>query len=172
MGSGIRSITEMLYTAEENPGRWSESGKINLLARPNRKSYVGEMLFSRMVSLTAKKDPLDLLKLFASGSLSVGVNGRPLLSMDVESRSVGIEVEGILETGLKLSKLATSNRRPSSAGLLKTSLTTAKGLSDIGWRFSINEKGSPVLAMGRGVSRLTGHVRANPLKLRRLAKIL
>ena len=125
-----------------------------------------------MATSSVKTQPADLLKFFVGGSMSVGVNGLPLLKVDAESRSVGVEVEGIVESGLKLSNLAKSDHRPSLTSLAKISLTTARDLSQMGWKFSLNEKGSTVLTMGRGVSRLTGHVRANPLKLRRLARIL
>lgn len=121
---------------------------------------------------SAKSGPVDLLKIFSAGSISVGVNGRPLLTVDAESRSIGIEVEGIEESGVKLSNFGTPNHRVSFTSLVRTSLTTAKDLAELGWRFSLNERGSTILMMGRGVSRLTGHVRGNPLKLRRLARIL
>ncbi len=111
--------------------------------------------------------------MFESGSLLVGVNGLPLLKVDAESRSLGFELSGIRETGLKLSKLKTSgSHRLGVQGLIKISRETAKELSDMGWRLSIYDKGSSVLTMGSGVSRLTGRIRANPIKIRKVLSVL
>jgi hypothetical protein len=120
-----------------------------------------------------KSNPLGILSIFVGGSLSVEIDGKPLFKLDAEKRSVDLEVQGVVETGLKLSKLKTSqDKRLGLLGLLKTSRETAKDLSDVGWKMSLSDKDSTVLTMGSGVSRLSGRIRANPLKLRRVAKIL
>lgn len=108
----------------------------------------------------------SLLPLFRSGSLSVAVSGFPVLSIDCKSRSLDVEAKGLKETGLKLSQLA--GHHGGLAGLLKASEPIAKKLAGDGWTLTIYEKGSRALTMGCKVSRLTGHIRANPLKLRRL----
>lgn len=108
--------------------------------------------------------PVELLSLFESGVLAVTVNGRPLLKVDAESRSVESEVSGMRETGIKLSNLSDSG--PGVLGLLKTSRSTAKDLYEKGWKFSLYDKGSRILSMGRGVSRLTGHIQVSPTKIR------
>jgi hypothetical protein len=114
-------------------------------------------------------DPINLLSMFESGSLHVGINGRPLLKVDAETRSLDVEVAGIKETGIKFSKIKTSEDQSLGIqGLIKTSRETARELSDIGWKLSVYDKGKSVLTMGSGVSRLTGRISANPLRLRRL----
>lgn len=118
-------------------------------------------------------DPLDLLSLFASGVLTVGVNGLPLLKVDAESRSVDVEAAGVKEYGIKLSKvIQLESGQKGVRGLLKGSESTAKGLSKKGWRLTLYDKGSSILTMGRGGSRLTGYVRANPMKIRKILETL
>ena len=115
--------------------------------------------------------PIQLLELFSSGSLSAQVNGRPLAKIDAETRSLDLDVVGIKETGLKLTDLAKSEDS-GYFGLLKTSKQTAKELAEIGWKLSLYDRGSSVLSMGSGVSKLTGHVWVNPFKLRSILKTL
>ncbi len=117
--------------------------------------------------------PLSLLPLLTSGSLSVSVNEHPMLQVDSESRSLGIEVAGMRESGLVLGKLLAGGREEKSLGrLLAASEGIAKKLSEIGWTLTLYDGGSSLLSMGRGVSRLTGHVRANPLELTKLLRAL
>ncbi|MCL5068138.1 MAG: hypothetical protein M1368_07290 [Thaumarchaeota archaeon] len=118
-------------------------------------------------------DPVDLLSIFQSGVLTVGVNGLPLLKVDVESRSVDVEAAGVKECNLKLSSLVELQRGSSGfQDLLKGSRSTARELFEKGWKFVLYDKGQTILLMGRGVSRLTGRIRVNPLKLRKLLKAL
>ena len=107
-----------------------------------------------------------ILPLFSSGSLSVAANGFPALSLDCSSRSLDVEMRGVQETGLKLSQLV--GHRGGVAGLLKDSESIAKKLASEGWTLTLYDKGSRALTMGSKVSRLTGHIRVNPLKLRKL----
>jgi hypothetical protein len=114
-------------------------------------------------------DAINLLSIFESGSLHVGINGRPLLKVDAQSRSLDVDTAGMKETGIRLSKLKTSeDHNLGIQGLIKTSRDTARGLSDVGWKLSVYDKGKSVLTMGSGVSRLTWRISANPLRLRRL----
>ena len=119
----------------------------------------------------ANINPVDLLTGFASGVLTVGVNGQPLLKVDAESRSIDVDTSGVKETGIKLSKLL-----PPGAGgvtdMIRNSEAMAKGLSDKGWRVTMYDKSSEVLAVGRGVSKLTGYVHVNPLKIRKILETL
>lgn len=107
-----------------------------------------------------------LLPLFRSGSMSVAANGFPVLSLDCMSRSLDVEAGGVKESGLKLSQLI--EHRGGVAGLLKDSEAIAKKLAREGWTLTLYDKGSRALTMGSKVSRVTGHIRVNPLKLRRL----
>ncbi|MDG6924367.1 MAG: hypothetical protein JRN67_13880 [Nitrososphaerota archaeon] len=109
-----------------------------------------------------------ILPLFRSGSLSVAANGLPVLSLDCSSRSLDVETRGVEQTGLKISQLV--GNRGGVAGLLKDSESIAKKVASEGWTLTLYDKGSRALTMGSRVSRLTGHIRVNPLKLRRLLR--
>ena len=118
-------------------------------------------------------DPLYLLSLFASGVLTVGVNGLPFLKVDAESRAVDVEAVGVKEYGIRLSKvIQLESGQKGVRGLLKGSESTAKGLSERGWRLTLYDKGGSILTMGRGVSRLTGYVRVNPMKIQKILETL
>jgi len=119
-------------------------------------------------------DPLDLLSSITSGTLTVGVNGLPFLKVDAESRSVGVEARGVKECGIRLSSIVEiqGGGRKGVSAILKGSESAAKGLSEKGWKLVLSDRGSTMLTMGRGVSKVTGHVRVNPLKLRKILEIL
>jgi hypothetical protein len=117
--------------------------------------------------------PLDILSLFESGTLTIGVSGVPLLKVDAEARNLELDASGVKESGLKLSKIMEiQGGQKGFVGLMKGSESTARGLSEKGWKLTLYDKGSEILTLGRGVSRLTGYVHANPLKLRRIWKTL
>jgi hypothetical protein len=110
----------------------------------------------------------DLLSIFASGVLTVDVNGMPFVKVDAESKSVGVEAMGIKECGLRLSKLIRfqgGRQKGGIRGLLESSESAARSLSEDGWQFTLYDRGSRVLTMGRGVSRLSGFITVNPLRL-------
>ena len=109
-----------------------------------------------------------ILPLFSSGSLSVAANGLPLLSLDSKTRSVDLDARGVEESGLKLSQLV--GHRGRIVGLLTDSEGIAKKLAREGWTLTLYDKGARALTMGSRVSRLTGHIHVNPLKLRRLLR--
>lgn len=116
---------------------------------------------------------LRLLPSLKSGSLTVSVNQLPMLKVEPESRSLSVDAAGIRESGLSLRRmLAGGGEGESVRRLLSSSESMAKELSEIGWTLTLYDRGSRMLSMGRGVSRLTGHMRANPLKLRKLLRTL
>ncbi|MGI0092267.1 MAG: hypothetical protein ACREBS_11220 [Nitrososphaerales archaeon] len=127
-----------------------------------------------MSSPDVKKDQkhenalFELLSVFESGSLTITANGLPMLKVDAQSRSVDVEAAGVKECGIKLSKIVKAEESGGVFGMLKRSESMARGLSERGWRFVLYDRGSKLLTMGRGVSRLTGRIQANPLKLRRI----
>jgi hypothetical protein len=109
-----------------------------------------------------------ILPLFASGKFSVMANGFPALSLDSTSKSLDMELQGMEESGFKLSEIV--GHHPGITELLKDSQSLAKALAREGWTLTLYDKGSKALTIGSKVSRLTGHVRVNPLKLRKLLK--
>jgi hypothetical protein len=118
-------------------------------------------------------DPLGLLSIFESGLLTASVNGLPLLKLDAESRTVDVEAVGVKECGIRLSEIIQLEGGGKGVkALLKGSESSAKGLSEKGWRLTLYDGGSAILTVGKGVSRLTGYVHFSPLKLRRILKSL
>jgi hypothetical protein len=125
-------------------------------------------------SKTNFSDPLELLSMFESGVLSVQLNGYPFVKIDAVSHQLDLEAQGIKEFGLKLGELIKleDSGEKGIKGIISTSRSTARKLSERGWSLAIYDKGSSVLKMGRGVSRLTGHISVNILRLRGLLKNL
>jgi hypothetical protein len=118
-------------------------------------------------------DTLELLSMFESGILTVEVNGFPLAKVDAESRSLDLEAQGIKECGIKLSKLIEFETGGKGIKtMISASESTARRLSERGWSLALYDRGSTILKMGRGVSRLTGHIQVNLLKFRRILENL
>ncbi len=109
-----------------------------------------------------------ILPIFNSGKFSVIANGFPALSLDYGSRSLDLEARGMEESGFKFSQLV--GDQGGVAGLLKDSEAIAKKLAREGWTLTLYDGGSKALTIGSKVSRLTGHIRVNPLKLRKLLR--
>jgi len=109
-----------------------------------------------------------ILPIFSSGKFSIAVNGFPALSLDYGSRSLELEARGVEESGFKVSQLV--RHQSGAAGLLKDSEAIAKKLAREGWTLTLYDEGSKALTIGSKVSRLTGHIRVNPLKLRKLLR--
>ena len=88
-------------------------------------------------------DPLEFLSLFASGTVSINVNGQPLLKVDAESKSVDIDGPRVKECGIPLSKVIQLEAgRKGVIGLLSGSRDTASRLSKQGWRLTLYDNGS------------------------------
>lgn len=96
-----------------------------------------------------------------------------MLRIDPESRSLNVEAAGIRESGFRLGKmLIGSGEERSVRRLLTSSESLAKKLSEIGWTLTLYDGSSGLLSVGSRVSRLTGHIKANPIKLRKLLRTL
>jgi hypothetical protein len=106
---------------------------------------------------------LDLLSRVSSGGVTVTVGGFPLLSLDSGEKVVGVELRGVKEAGIRLSRLIRLEGREGSA--IGGAESVAKKLSEMGWRLTLYDRGDRVASVGSGSSRLTGHVSINPLKL-------
>jgi hypothetical protein len=99
--------------------------------------------------------------------MTVSVNGTPSVVLDIDSKSLNLEAKGVKKSGLKLLNV-TQEKGRGVLGLLKTSQSTAKKLSEMGWKVTLYDGRNVVLSMGSGASRLTGNIYVNPLKLRRI----
>jgi hypothetical protein len=113
---------------------------------------------------------LDLLAFVQAGRATVTVGGHPFLSINSGEKTVEVEADGAKEAGLRFSDLAKMQGGPSS--LLKGSGWIAGTLSRLGWKLTLLAEGDRILSMGSGVSRFTGRISVNPLKLRKLLKVL
>ena len=127
-----------------------------------------------MSSMTASEEKLasiiGLLEHVPSGKATVRVNGRPLISVDADKKTLEVEAEGAADAGLRLSELV--RPREGASAMIEEPMRVSGELSRLGWKLSLYAEGDKVLSMGSGVSRLTGHISVNPLKLRKLLKAL
>jgi len=109
---------------------------------------------------------------FLSGSLTVTVNKLPFAKINGETKSLDIELKGLNETGLRLGELVETGER--KMGLIQTireSNEIAKKLHDQGWKVSVFDGNESLVAIGRGVSSITGYMWMNPLKLSKIRKL-
>jgi hypothetical protein len=114
---------------------------------------------------------LHLLSLISSGKADITIGGRPLLAIRSEDKAIEVDIHGMKNAGIQLSDIINLEAGDEKS-LPAASLGIAAKLSRLGWRLLLYESGEKVLTMGRGVSRLTGHISANPLKLRKLLAAL
>jgi hypothetical protein len=113
---------------------------------------------------------LDLLPLLSSGGITISVGGYPLLSIDSKEKLLDFEIVGAREAGLRLSGLI--RLEEGDVNVVTGSEAIARKLSRLGWKLNLYDKGGHLIALGSGVSRLTGHVSLNPMNLRRLRDAL
>jgi hypothetical protein len=113
---------------------------------------------------------VGLLALLPGGKAKVTVKGLPVISVDADAKTLEVETKGLREAGLRLSDLVEVSTGTSS--LLRGSSKVTGALSKSGWKVTLFADGEKMLVMGSGVSRLTGRISVNPLKLRKLLKAL
>lgn len=109
---------------------------------------------------------LDALSLLSAGRLTVTLGGNPLLSARCGEKELDVDVSGAKEAGLALSKVV--RLEGGGRNVLRGSESVAAKLSRLGWKLTLYDRKSRILTMGHGVSRLTGRVRVNPLRLKKL----
>jgi hypothetical protein len=114
--------------------------------------------------------PLESLGLLSRGTVTVSVNGHPMVSVRADERELDLELEGVKEAGLSLSRLV--KLEEGRKNLISASESVARDLSKLGWKLVVYDRGEKLLAMGHGVSRLTGRVSLNPLKARKILDAL
>lgn len=113
---------------------------------------------------------LDLLWLVSAGKATITVKGLPFLSINSDEKILEVETDGAKEAGLHLRDLV--NLREGSVNVLEGSERAARELSRLGWKLTLNAEGERILSMGSGVSRVSGRISVNPLKLRQLREAL
>ena len=110
--------------------------------------------------------PTDALALLRSGKVTVRVGGVPLLSLRPEERELDVDVAGAKDAGLDLSRIVEVEAE--TPGLVRGVAHLGRHLSDLGWTLNLSDEGERLRSLGRGVPRVTGHVRLSPLHLRKL----
>lgn len=113
---------------------------------------------------------LDLLVFASAGRATITVRGLPFLSINSDEKTLEVETYGAREAGLSLSGLV--KLQEGQVGVLEGSEHAAGELSRIGWKLTLRAEGDRVLSMGNGISRMTGRISVNPLKLRKLREAL
>ena len=113
---------------------------------------------------------IELLGLVPSGKATVSVAGRPLVTIDADKKTLDLEAGLAGAAGLRLSDLMKLEEGP--GGAIEGSLRLPGALAHLGWRLTVYSEGDTILTMGSGVSRLTGRISMNPLRLRKLLKAL
>ena len=112
---------------------------------------------------------IDLLGAVSKGKATITVGGRTLVHLDADQKTVEVDANGFTEAGLRLQDFGGAKGGPLSA--LMGPVHIAGALSASGWKLTLRAEGEEVLTMGKGVSRLTGRIRVNPIKARKLLKL-
>jgi len=123
--------------------------------------------------MSSKEEPatlLDALSLITAGKVTVTVAGYPFLAVRSDDKEIDMDVGGAKMAGVSLSNLV--RLQEDDKNVLMASERTAERLSRLRWKLTLYDRGSRILTMGSGVSRLTARVKVNPLKLRRLLEAL
>jgi hypothetical protein len=128
------------------------------------------LLDTSMASGARPATLLDTLSLISGGRATISVSGFPLVSLRSDEKELDIELSGAKRAGVRLSELV--RLEEGGANILVASERVADKLAGLRWRLNLYDRGSKVLTMGSGVSRLTGHVTVNPLRLKALLEAL
>lgn len=110
-----------------------------------------------------------MLDAITKGRVIVSVDGKPVISVDSDSKSLELEVSGLEKASLKISSLF--DKKTVSGRTLLEASHIVKKFTKKGWSFSLYDKGDQLLSTGPP-SRFGMPLRFNPLKLRRILQIL
>jgi hypothetical protein len=113
---------------------------------------------------------LGLLSFMSGGRATVEVGGRPFISINSDERTLEVETDGAREAGLRLSRIVRLQK--GTVGTLEGTERVAGELSRLGWKLTLLAEGEKVVTMGSGVSRLTGRISLNPLRVKKLLEAL
>lgn len=113
---------------------------------------------------------LDILALVSAGRATVTMGGLPFIEVNGDTKTLEVEATVAKQAGISLPNLA--KRNGDLLGALMVPISAAGVLSQLGWKLTLHTGGEVVLSMGKGSSRLTGRITVNPLKTRKLLKVL
>ena len=112
----------------------------------------------------------DILALVSSGRATVTMGGLQFVEVNGDEKTLEVEAAVAKQAGISLSNLAKMDG--GRVGALTGPISVAGVLSQAGWKLNLRAGGEVVLSMGKGSSRLTGRITMNPLKARKLLKVL
>ncbi len=79
-------------------------------------------------------------------------------------------MRGVHESGIQLFHVMKTQNRLTN--VVRNAQELGSELAKRDWKLTVYSMGTPIVTMGRGASRLTGHISASPFKLRRIIKDL
>lgn len=103
------------------------------------------------------------------GAVTISMNGKPILSLDRDTKSLELEIVGLEEANLKLSDLFET--KATKGRILLKSSSFVRRLAKNGWKFSLYDKGEEILTAS-GLSKFGPRLHFNPLKLRQILKVI
>jgi len=112
----------------------------------------------------------EMLDMINEGKVTISINGKPLVSLDSDSKSFEVEISGLKQNDFKLSNLFEVKKKKGEM-FLETSDAVRK-LTKKGWSFSLYDRGDHLLTAAKSASKLGPILRFNPLKLRRILDVL
>lgn len=110
-----------------------------------------------------------MLNMINKGKITISIDGKPVMSLDRNSKSLELEISGVEKTNLRLSNLFEAKTIKGRI-FLETSQLVKKFTKD-GWMFSLYDRGERLLTTSTP-SKFGLHLRFNPLKLRRILRVL
>lgn len=110
-----------------------------------------------------------MLDMISDGKITISIDGKPVMSLDRNSKSLEIELSGFEKTNLKLSNLFEAKTIKGKRFLEASHLV--KKFTKNGWMFSLYDKGERLLTTSIH-SKVGLRFGFNPLKLRRILRVL
>ncbi|MGI0047257.1 MAG: hypothetical protein ACREBB_08725 [Nitrosotalea sp.] len=110
-----------------------------------------------------------ILDAINQGKVTISIDGKPVMSLDRNAKSLELEISGLEKTNLKISNLFKT--KTVKGKMLLESSYLVKKFTKNGWRFSLYDKGERLLTTSTP-SKFGSPLHFNPLKLRRILRIL
>ncbi|MGB6464363.1 MAG: hypothetical protein WBF38_09100 [Nitrosotalea sp.] len=110
-----------------------------------------------------------MLNMINKGKVAISIDGKPVMSLDRNSKSLELEISGFEKTNLKLSSLF--EPRTIKGGIFLEASQLVKKFTKDGWMFSLYDRGERLLTTSTP-SRFGLHLSFNPLKLKQILRVL
>ena len=113
---------------------------------------------------------VELLETVPAGKMTVSAGGLPFVTVDADNKTLDVDLEKAKGAGLDVSEIIRIEGGRTTT--IRGSLSLGGALSRLGWKLNLYSDGDRIISLGRGASRLTGHVSVNPLRLKRLLGLM